>query len=354
MSAVENDPPHQDDPPPDLRIVDEEPDNDRRPIPNFDPGPDVDYLDAISRGAFDHDPPAVTALVDPYLDWGALFRRDRSEEEWTYPGVLARGRGHALYAAHKVGKSLLLLWIMAHLATDRDDVVVVYLDFEMTEDDVRDRLEDMGYGPDTDLSRLRYALLPALPPLDTERGGAALDLMLDGVQAEHPGRHLVVVIDTTSRVISGKENDSDTFIAFYRHTGIRLKRRGATWARLDHAGKDPDKAQRGSSAKGDDVDIVWRMTATQDGVKLAHHGVSRIGWAPESTSFHIARDPLRYVPVSAGYPAGAKECAGLLEELGVDPDLSANQAAELLRQAEQPRRREVVQGAVRYRRDQQQ
>lgn len=297
----------------------------------------------------DDDPPAVAALRDPFIDWHALFARDRSDADWAFDNVLARGRGHAFYAAHKLGKSLFLLWICLQLVK-RTGYVVVYLDFEMTEDDVLDRLEDMGASPD-DLARLRYALLPALPPLDTEQGGAALAALVDTVQEDHPDHHVVVVIDTTSRVISGKENDSDTFLAFYRHTGVRLKRRGVTWARLDHAGKDLDRGQRGSSAKGDDVDIVWRMTAIADGIKIAHHGVTRIGWAPESASFHIAQEPLRYTPVSQGYPAGTKDVIDLLNELDVDRALSANQAQKILQEAGSPRRRNLVQAAVRARRE---
>lgn len=294
-------------------------------------------------------PAAVRAEVPRYIDWEALWAKDTTQADWLYEDVLARGRGHAFYAAHKLGKSLFLLWVCWQLAK-RPDCVVVYLDFEMTEEDVLERLEDMGATP-ADLARLKYALLPALPPLDTAEGGAALDRWIEEVQQDHPGRHVVVVIDTTSRVISGRENDSDTFIAFYRHTGMRLKRRGVTWARLDHAGKDPDKAQRGSSAKGDDVDIVWRMTRVQSGVQLAHHGVTRIGWAPERVTFDIVNDPLRYVPTRQAYPAGTKEVAALLDSLSVPVDTSANQAASILRDAQQSKRRALVQAAVRYRRE---
>jgi hypothetical protein len=45
---------------------------------------------------------------------------------------------------------------------------------EMTLDDVHERLGDLGYGPDDDLERRNYHLLPALPPLDHPEGGAAV------------------------------------------------------------------------------------------------------------------------------------------------------------------------------------
>ena len=142
-----------------------------------------------------------------------------------------------------------MLFIAAELATGPEPIVVIYLDYEMTEADVHDRLEDMGYGPETDLSRLRYDLLPSLPPLDLEDGSQALCEIIDEVQASFPAHHLVVIIDTIGRAVAGEENDADTFRNFYNHTGIELKRRGVTWARLDHSGKDPSQGQRGSSAR---------------------------------------------------------------------------------------------------------
>lgn len=179
--------------------------------------------------------------ASPFVDWGTFWTRDHSDPEWTFEDVLARGRGHALYALHKDGKSLFALYMTLRCASSKERLVVVYLDYEMGEDDLYERLGDMGAGPGTDLSRLKYVLLPTLPPLDTEAGAAALMELLDAVQGEWPEYHLVVIIDTISRAVVGEENSSDTFRAFYSHTGIQLKRRGCTWARLDHAGKDASR-----------------------------------------------------------------------------------------------------------------
>ena len=82
--------------------------------------------------------------------------------------------------------------------------MVVYCDYEMTQADVVERLYDMGYGPDSDLSRLCYALLPDLV-LDTPDGGKALMKLVDGVQQQWPEHHLVVVVDTISRAVVGGE-----------------------------------------------------------------------------------------------------------------------------------------------------
>ena len=37
--------------------------------------------------------------------------------------------------------------------------------------------------------------------------------------------------------------------AFYNHTGMELKRRGITWARLDHGGKDLGPASAAAPAR---------------------------------------------------------------------------------------------------------
>ena len=154
-----------------------------------------------------------------FIDWSTFWDRDHNEAEWVYPDVLARGRGHAIYAAHKAGKSLLMLCIAAELATGAEPVVVVYLDYEMTEADVFDRLEDMGYGPDSDLSRLRYALLPTLPPLDTARAPRRSQGCWTASRATGRTTTSRVVIDTISRAVRGEENNADTFRDFYSHTG---------------------------------------------------------------------------------------------------------------------------------------
>ncbi len=168
----------------------------------------------------------------------------------------------------------------------------------MTEADVFDRLEDMGYGPESDLSRLRYALLPSLPPLDTITGADALMALLDAVQAEWPAHHLVVIMDTIGRAVCGEENSADTFRAFYNFTGIELKRRGLTWMRLDHGGKDSDRGQRGSSSKGDDVDVVWKLKPTENGVSL-QRDVARMSWVPEQRHLRAVRGSAR---ATSGWP----------------------------------------------------
>jgi hypothetical protein len=286
----------------------------------------------------------------PFIDWGTFWDRDRNEAEWVYPDVLARGRGHALYAGHKQGKSLVMLWIAAELAIGSAAVTVLYLDFEMTENDLFDRLEDMGHGPQTDLSRLFYALLPTLPPLDTPAGAAALMELVDHVQTDWPEHHLVVVVDTIGRAVCGAEDLSDTWRAFYAHSGIELKRRGCTWVRLDHGGKDLNRGQRGSSGKGDDVDVVWKLARTDNGVALSRD-VARMNWVPEKVTFTLSENPLTFRRVSGDWPLGTMETAARLDALGVALEASTRTAQTTLKEAGEGRRREVVIAALRWRRE---
>ena len=129
----------------------------------------------------------------------------------------------------------------------------------MTPTDLYDRLTEFGY-ESTIFDHLHYAQLPVIAPLDTPQGGIAL------CQAAHAVGAEIVIIDTTGRSVQGEENDAGTYQDFYRHTGMQLKRMGITWARLDHAGKDTTRGQRGSSAKNDDVDIVVNLTRTPTGI----------------------------------------------------------------------------------------
>lgn len=301
-------------------------------------------IDQLSAAIHSDAPPVVR-----FVDWDELWNSDGSGDDWLYPDVFARGRGHAIYAKHKAGKSLFSLFAAAQMATGEEPVAVLYLDYEMTEEDLRERLEDMGYGPGTDFSRFHYALLPTLPPLDSAHGGEALDQVVEQVQRAHPDCHVFVVIDTTSRAVHGEENDADTYQDFYRFTGIRLKRRGVTFARLDHAGKDPTRGQRGSSAKGDDVDLVWKLELTDNGIRLKRD-LTRISWAKESVSFAQTDEPLRYVR-AVTWIAGTKECADDLDALGVPIDASASDALSALRLANRGKRREIVLDALRCRRE---
>lgn len=308
-------------------------------------GHTVDEFETVGE----HPPRGTDAQPTVFIDWSAFWAKDRRQAEWCFEDVLAWGRGHSLYAGHKVGKSLFTLYIVLRLI--RDGIVVVYLDYEMSEDDLYDRLEDMGHGAHSDLSLLQYALLPSIAPLDTHDGAKELHALVDTVQAAHPERHVAVIIDTLGRAVVGEENSADTVRSFYRHTGIGLKQRGMTWARLDHAGKDPTQGQRGSSAKGDDVDIVWHLARTENGITLRREA-SRIGWVPERVAFRQVTDPLRFVRVAGDWPSGTTEVAERLNRADVPIDAGRPTARKMLADAGlDGGRNDVLAAALRYRRE---
>lgn len=285
------------------------------------------------------------------IDWPTFWSTESRGDDWLLEPVLPRGRSVAIYAAAKRGKSLILLDLLARLATGRrvldrpagEPVKAAYLDLEMTEDDLRERLEDMGYGPGDDLSNLYYYLLPSLPPLDSIEGGDALL----SIAEEH--RPAVIAIDTLSRVLAGEENASDTLRNFYTHTSLPLKAMGITLVRLDHAGKDLERGQRGTSAKADDVDLVWQLSATEDGVRLkATH--RRQAWVPEVVDLVRLSDPLRHERAAQAWPSGTAELARSLAAMGLSHHESTRAVQAALRAAGSPARRELIVAAQRWRR----
>lgn len=289
------------------------------------------------------------------IDWAEFWSQERNPREWLVEPILPAGRQAAIWASHKTGKSLLALDVAAALASGRsalgncpkDPITVVYLDFEMTLDDLRDRLADLGYGPADDLSRLLYFQLPRLPPLDSAEGGEALE----DIVVEHDPA--LVILDTMSRVVDGPEDKADTFRAFYRHTGTRLKARGIGLLRLDHGGKDAGRGQRGSSGKGDDVDLVWQLGAdTGSGDFRLKLDAGRVPWVPREVNLTRQTTPvLRHVLRTEGWMSGTAEVATSLDRLQVPLNATVDQAVDALRTAKESRRRALVAEALRYRRE---
>jgi len=299
-------------------------------------------------------PGVVEVFAPSRIDWDKFWSDDAERPDWLVEPFLARGRAHALYAAPKLGKSLLLLELSAALATGRavldqpagPPMRVLYVDEEMTEDDVRDRLADLGYGADDDLDHLAYYLLPNLPPLDTAVGGAALVELATAHGAD------LVVIDTLGRVVAGPENEADTVRNFFRHTGSRLKAAGMTLIRLDHAGKDLERGQRGSSAKADDVDVVWNLSA-RDAHRLTLRATHRrMSWVPETVELERMADPLRHRRVLGSWPSGTATLAAILNDLSVPCDAGRPAARQALKDAGQTASNEVLGAALTYRRGQ--
>jgi hypothetical protein len=229
----------------------------------------------------EHEAPAVTVLESvttsdntpsdirerfPLLDWHELWNSEDEEEEWIIEPLLPARRLVALFSAPKVGKSLLMLEIAARVSqgaevmgvTPARPYRVLYVDFENDpRGDVRTRLQAMGVKPGT-LDNLCYLSYPTMAKLDTFMGAAELMAIVKEYECE------VVVIDTISRAVQGEENENDTWLAFYRNTGLAMKQAGVACIRLDHTGKDHEKGMRGGSAKYGDVDAVWKLSKVAD------------------------------------------------------------------------------------------
>ena len=289
-----------------------------------------------------------TILLPDQIDWEALYARE-PHTDWLVEDFWPVGRQLHIFAPRKAKKSLVTLWIAGNLASGLDPftgtkcepIHVTYLDHEMTEDDVLERLEAMGFQPD-DLTRLHYYLLPSMPPLDTPDGGGRLMRLLERDQSK------AVIIDTLSRVVKGEENSNDTYQAFYANTGRRLKQAGISLARLDHEGHEAGRS-RGASSKADDVDIVWRLQATDDGVAFVRKA-SRISWVPERVDLTQRDEPLSFTTGLQSWPAGTAAKAKELDKIGAPLKISKRQAVLMLKDnGYEPGRHDVLLKAIRHR-----
>lgn len=271
-------------------------------------------------------------LLSMLIDWPVFWEQDHTVAEWLAEPLIAEARAHAIFAPGGTGKSLLALWLCAAVATGtpifghpQKPRKVLYLDYEMTPDDLAERLEAMGYTPEHNLSNLRYALLPDLESLDSEQGGQQVARLAELCDAD------LVVFDTFGRAVAGEENEADTVRSFYRNTGIYLKRAGRAFLRIDHAGKDLERGQRGSSAKNDDVDVVWQMTRSGADLYSLKTRKARMGWVPQKIELRMVEDPLRFdIAHAAPLPDGALTLVAQLDELAVDPALSSRKVRALL------------------------
>lgn len=290
-------------------------------------------------------------LTNWFINWPDFWTDNHDDQEWLVEPILARTRGHALYAGAKSGKSLMLLEVAAALATGKPvlnqpaqpPIHVLYVDYEMSAQDIRDRLEAFGYGPGDDLSNLHYALLPSIGGLDTPEGARTI------IDAVHHHDIQLVIIDTTARAVEGAENDADTLRAFYRWTGLALKSKGCTYVRADHAGKDTSKGQRGTSAKNDDVDLVWRFTKRADNNILMEATHRRMSWVPEKVEVELVETTtgLRHQLVNDKPSIASQSLVANLVRLGVTAEMSLKDVRKLLKDNNMKCAQDTLRGAMR-------
>jgi hypothetical protein len=200
----------------------------------------------------------------PRIDWEAAYATDFSQVDWL-PGKLGeKGQQLAIVGGGKVGKSLLAADLVQRAVRGvgflgdgaRDPIRVAYFDRENGLRDIVTRMQAFGAGWRDLAGRLYYFQFPRFSgQLDADQGAKELLLLVERFPVD------LVLLDTASRFVAGKENDSDTWLALYRNVHAPLKARGIAGWRLDHFGKDTERGARGSSAKDQDVDHVWELTS---------------------------------------------------------------------------------------------
>jgi len=317
---------------------------------------------AVTALTADVDAPRDVAGMFPRLDLVSLLSADRPPREWVVEGLVPAGASVALVAPAGTGKSLLLLAMM--IAVARGDRTfaglrvkrrrVLLIDMENTEDDLAERLRDLGVTHQNaayETEELVFIHLPPLlRPLDTQGGAEDLEGMLD-CYGFGPGD--VVVLDSFQRVITGAENDSDTMRAFYRHTGARLKQRKLTVVRTDNTGKDADKGARGSSGKRDDVDVELLLTVDpkRKGCLRIVPGKQRI---PDAQSVIVEQSidedgQISYSTAGDPHRTRVAEVIRLLDGLGMDADAGQRPAHDAIKRMGRDYSREIVRAAVKER-----
>ena len=204
------------------------------------------------------DEPDPRESIPGSVDLCDLFSMPSHQETWIASRLVSEGRLVSLVGPAKSGKSLLALNCAAAIASGRDflgeptkQCTVLYIDQENSaQADVKPRLEQMGYKW-TDLEE--HFILSSLGKFDdfnTEQGANALIALLKKNDDK------VVFIDTIARVVTGKENDNDTYNDLYRYLERQIKSLGISLTRLDHVGLNADNRPRGASAKLGDVDMT--------------------------------------------------------------------------------------------------
>lgn len=288
----------------------------------------------------------------PALNLRALWDVE-VEEDYIIDPILPARRTTVIYSRPKIGKSLFTLEMCAHIAqgtsflgyTPQAPRTVLYLDFENDPiGDTVQRLKSMGFKPEN-LDRLKIISYPQIGGMDTTRGANTFLKIVNHYQPE------LVVIDTMSRAIEGDENENDTYLNFYRLTQLQLKKAGIALLRLDHAGKDESKGQRGGSAKSGDVDLVWQLReVAADQLQLVCEA-KRLHIPEEIIAIKRTQTPTSHTWVNADR-ARQERIDGInqvLDEAGVGNQVTEREARDVLRAAGAQAKNNLLREALRQR-----
>jgi hypothetical protein len=101
--------------------------------------------------------PAITDNI--LINWQDFWTQSFPAEDWLIEPIIPRNQLVVIFAPGGTGKSLLALYIAAALATGKEIFAepkpptnVLYMDYEMSQAVLYERLTAMGYNGDTDLS----------------------------------------------------------------------------------------------------------------------------------------------------------------------------------------------------------
>jgi 5S rRNA maturation endonuclease (ribonuclease M5) len=311
------------------------------------PGADVsDHLDALFT--IDQLLPVDNEVSRQYkcVDWQRSWNEVQDEANWLKEPFLERGTVNALFGQPGVGKSLLALEVAVEVVSEGG--TVLYVDDENRIADTVERLRSFGCKP-AELERLRMYSFAGLPPLDTGEGGRHLAALADAIEPD------LCVLDTTTRMVQGKENDADTFLQLYRCSLVPLKGRGITVLRLDHPGKDDARGQRGSSAKSGAEDTVWALSRDTDVSFTLECQKSRSGHVQFGHIVFLNRifSPLRHVwNMYPSIPADRTEAlVRTMERLEIPVKYGRDRVREVLRDHHVTARNEDLSAAIAHRKE---
>lgn len=286
----------------------------------------------------------------PVVVWSQAFHRPPVDA--MVDGFLFPGRWTADIGPPKVGKSDLSIHVAHSLARGRDPfsgdhreaVDVLYLDGEMGEPDMIERLIALNLAP-VDLSRLHYTDL--VPKGDTVQGGAAIVSTAKLLDAK------LVIFDGLNAFVTGAEKDDLPWRNLFEHTIAPLKRAGIALLSSDNTGKDLTLGSRGSSVKLDKADAIVMLKRTDNGVNLkaTHQRTSNYARSIDLDMTGANGDtPINYRQVHGSWPAGTKAAADLLDRLGVSVDDGREKARAALQMAGERLSNDVLSAAIRHRR----
>jgi hypothetical protein len=266
----------------------------------------------------------IAARYTP-VDWHRAFAAQPAEIRWLVEPVIEQGTAVAIFGAPDSHKSLFMLELCYRYLAAAGRTAV-YVDQENRVEDMVARLAAFGAAP-AELGRLLDYSFPDLPPLDTPQGGRHLLALAEAGGAD------LVVLDTTSRMVAGKENDSDTYNALYNLALRPLKARGIASVRIDHTGKNPARGQRGSSAKDGDVDVAWWMRKQSETRFILDRHRDRTGHVPPRVEIEVLQDPVRHAFTGDGSGEIADRAAFIADVLDSVPDLPDRAGRVRCRQA---------------------